>query len=119
MLELLLVLIAGHGLADFALQPSEMGKGKNRNRKVDLASIPPGQTPATVWPYWLTAHAAVHALVVYLFTGSILLACLEWAAHWIIDFFKCENVLSVHQDQALHIACKVLWVFLIMNGATS
>lgn len=117
LLELLLALLMAHCLADFALQSPEMGKGKNRNRPIE--NVPPGQVVTAVWPYWLTAHAGVHGLFVYLVTGSILVGCLEWVAHWVIDFCKCENLLTVHQDQALHAACKVVWVLLIgLNFAT-
>jgi hypothetical protein len=111
-IELLFVLFLGHCVADYALQSQEMGRGKNRNRQ-DHSNIPPGQKPAVVWPMWLTAHAGTHALAVYLITGLWIVAVLELIAHWVIDFLKCDNKLNVYQDQALHLACKALWVFLI------
>lgn len=38
----LFYLLAGHGLADFALQSEWMARAKNRNRPVPASSIPPG-----------------------------------------------------------------------------
>lgn len=110
-LIILFLLLLGHAFADFSFQSSEMGKGKNRNRVPE--NVPPGQTPTAVWPYWLTAHASVHAGFVILITGNIFLSLGELFAHWIIDFFKCENELTVHQDQALHLFCKVIWAALL------
>lgn len=113
---ILYLLLLGHAFADFSLQSSEMGKGKNRNRVPE--NIPPGQVPTAVWPYWLTAHAGVHATFVIIVTGNIFLSMGELAAHWIIDFLKCENELTVHQDQALHIGCKVIWAALLIGEGT-
>lgn len=109
---LLFHLIAGHALADFALQSDAMAVGKNRNRPVDPAKIPPGQKPQTVWPYWLASHALIHGLVVSLITGVWWLGALEAVVHFCIDFAKCESWTGIHTDQALHVACKVLWTVL-------
>ncbi len=114
MLTLLFQLLCGHALADFALQSGDMAKGKNRNRPIDLAKIPPGQKPMTIWPYWLTSHALIHAGTVGLITGRWDIALAEFVLHWMIDFAKCENWTGIHSDQALHAACKVLWTVLVM-----
>jgi hypothetical protein len=106
---LFLKLMMGHALADFALQSPDMAKGKNRNRKPDMAVVPPGQTYQPTWVYWLTAHALIHGLVVWLITGQWWLAVAETVAHWLIDFGKCDNYYGIHVDQGLHVACKVLW----------
>lgn len=116
MFELLFILLLGHLVADMTLQPDSMGSGKNRNRPIDMSKVPPGQKPTVIWPYWLTAHAATHAMVVYLITGLWFIAALELAAHWLIDFCKTGNMLTIPQDQSLHVACKFLWVFLIWQG---
>lgn len=110
MIIILFKLVLGHFVADFALQSDSMGKGKNRNRKPD--NIPPGQTPMTVWPYWLSAHAGVHATAVYIVTGLWYLALAEIVCHAAIDFLKCDNKLTVHQDQFLHHVCKLAWAFI-------
>ena len=108
-LENLFMLLFGHALADFVLQPEAMGYGKNRNDKIHdkVNSLFP------VWWYWLTAHALVHGGVVYLISNSLLLGLLETILHWITDFAKCENWISVHQDQGIHIGCKAGYLFLM------
>jgi hypothetical protein len=105
-LNIFYLLVLGHFVADFALQSEVMRKGKNRNRKPDY--IPAGQVPTVVWPYWLSSHAGIHAIPVYLITGSFSLSVLEFVIHWVTDFFKCENKLTVHQDQFIHFASKLL-----------
>jgi hypothetical protein len=57
----------------------------------------------------LAAHAGTHAAAVYIVTGSWQLAVAEWALHCLIDAAKCANLTNIHKDQALHVACKVLW----------
>lgn len=111
MLDVLTVaflLLAGHAVADFALQGPHIATGKNRHRKTEP---PPGQTYTPCWSYFLTAHVLIHGLAVYLATGAIVLGLLETVFHWWIDFFKCENVYGVHTDQFLHLFCKLVWLF--------
>lgn len=108
-LALLWWLLVAHAVADFALQNSDMAKGKNRNRPIDPATIPPGQTAQRVWPYFLTSHAVIHGGAVSLATGVWWLGVCEAVAHWWIDFGKCDGVYGIHVDQALHIACKLVW----------
>jgi hypothetical protein len=47
-------------------------------------------------------------------TGSPPLAALEFAAHWLIDWAKCEGKTGIHADQLLHVACKALWAGLAL-----
>ena len=108
-MEILFYLIAGHALADFALQSDNMAKGKNRHTFVDPNSIPKGQKVMTVWPYWLTSHALIHGGLVGIITGIWWLGLAETAVHWAIDYTKCENWTGIHTDQGLHVACKVVW----------
>ena len=115
MIALFIELLMGHALADFALQSDVMARGKNRNRKPDLSSIPPGQSLMPVWPYWLTAHALIHGMAVWLITGNIIWGIGETAAHWVIDFAKCENLLTVNEDQGLHVLFKFIWAFLAVG----
>lgn len=109
--ELLFMLFAGHALADFVLQPDAMGYGKNRNDKIHdrESSLFP------VWYYWLTAHAMTHGGVVFLITNSLVLAIIEVVAHWFIDYAKCEGWIGMHQDQAMHLGCKVVYALLIFS----
>lgn len=103
-------LIVGHAVADFPLQTDTMAKGKNRHSPP--FNVPVGQVPMRVWPYWLASHALVHGGIVALVTGNVWLGIAEFVAHCLIDAAKCENLTTIHQDQALHIGCKLLWVVL-------
>lgn len=111
-LENIFLLIFGHALADFVLQPEAMGYGKNRNDKIhdNEASLFP------VWYYWLTAHSVVHGGMVFLVTNSLLLAVVEVLVHWATDFAKCENWISMHMDQAIHIGCKLAYALILYYG---
>lgn len=100
LIEIFFLLIAGHYLADFALQNDFLAQAKNRNTAIGKV----------FWPHALTAHSAIHGLIVGLITGSLLLSIAEAIAHAMIDFSKCENRIGIHADQALHIGCKVLYV---------
>ncbi|MBX9934543.1 MAG: DUF3307 domain-containing protein [Methylobacterium sp.] len=105
-IDALLWMLIGHALADYPLQGDWLSKAKNHT-----LSLVPG---ATIWPHALLCHAAIHAGAVKLATGSWLLALLELAAHFAIDFAKCTGALTYGQDQALHVACKLLWALLIL-----
>ena len=60
-----------------------------------------------------TPAALVHGGAVYLLTGSALLGLAEVVLHSAIDCAKCERLIGFHQDQALHVACKVVYCFLV------
>lgn len=98
--ELFAALIIGHAIADYPLQGDFLAKAKNRTAPL----------PGVPWQQALAAHASIHAGAVWLITGSIWLGLAELMAHAIIDDAKCRGRLSFDTDQALHIACKVLWV---------
>lgn len=106
LIETFVLLLAGHALADFALQGEAMAKGKNRHNRT---TPPPGAKYQPSWQYWLSAHALIHGAVVYFITGLFVLLILEAVYHWLIDFFKCENYYGIHTDQALHAFCKLAW----------
>lgn len=119
--NLLILLLAGHFLMDFALQSDSMAQGKNRH------CLSPGYNPdihgkkLTTWPYWLSAHSACHAISVGYVLSPTLGIC-EFIAHWIIDFMKCERWYSIHVDQALHFSTKVILVLiwlLVEEGCVS
>lgn len=109
MIELFLKMVVGHAIADFWAQSDALAKMKNRNRD-SAAFCPPGQKPQIIWPYALTAHALMHGAAVWIITGNVWLFVAETTAHWFIDFGKCENWYGIHEDQAAHIGCKVLWL---------
>lgn len=113
---MLFLLIAGHALGDFPLQPDAMATCKCRKAKLPLQDEVP-------WYYWMTAHALVHgfitALIVAFWTENkelaVMVGLLETSIHWIIDALKCEGVFGIHVDQALHVLCKVAWWVMIAN----
>lgn len=107
--ETLFMLLVGHALADFVLQPEAMGCGKNRNNEIHNS----GHRLFPHWSYWMTGHSLIHGGIVFLITGNILFGLIETLAHWIVDFLKCEGHLSMHQDQAIHVAFKVLFATLV------
>lgn len=102
LLENLFLLIFGHALADFVLQPEVMGYGKNRNNEIHREA----QTLFPNWFYWMSAHAVVHGGIVYIITGSLAMGVLETLIHGLTDYSKCEGRISMHQDQVIHIGCK-------------
>lgn len=108
-------LVFGHMLADYPLQGDFLARGKN-------ASAP---LPGVPWPLIVFSHAIIHGGMVLLITGSLWLMLAETIAHALIDHAKCtghfqgrcgspERAFIV--DQALHIACKVLWCALLLGG---
>lgn len=100
------LLIFGHYLADFPLQGSYLAEAKNRFRP----------QPHTPWHQAMAAHVAIHAGMVLMVTGSLALALAELICHAVIDDRKCAGRLSYVADQALHIACKLLWVAILALG---
>jgi len=116
MLELLFMLLAGHALADFALQPTAMAKGKNRHNVTKPSHPDAKRMPS--WHMWLTAHAFIHGGIVALVLGYWWIGLFEVILHWIIDFHKCENSYGMYTDQALHIVCKLWWLAMFALMAT-
>ena len=105
----------GHAVADYPLQTDAMASGKNRNKPIDLTKVPKGQKIInSVWVYWLSAHSLTHSAAIFLISGSYWIAILEFLAHWLIDFLKCDNYTNIHQDQFLHVLCKVIWCCLLV-----
>lgn len=93
-------LFVAHALCDYPLQGPFLSAAKSR------------VSPVAGFPWWqaMTAHATIHAGAVWLITGVWWLGVAELVAHFIIDDLKCHHRLSVNHDQALHIACKAVWV---------
>lgn len=99
-LELFASLLAGHALADYPLQGDFLSRTKNRANPI----------PGVPWYHGLLPHAAIHGGAVGVITGSLTLGLAEFVAHCFIDDAKCMGRISYNQDQALHVACKILWV---------
>lgn len=107
--ELFLLLIAGHALADYPLQGDFLSRAKNRAAPL----------PGVPWYQALGAHAVIHGAVVGLLTGSLLLALLETVAHAIIDDAKCTGKINFNEDQFLHVLCKAVWTAAAIAWAPS
>ena len=103
-----LKLIMAHALADFSLQTAAMGTFKNRyyHFTEDMKHVP-------TWQYWMTAHALINVLLVWVVTGVCWLGLVETILHWLIDYIKCENLISAHKDQLLHLFTKIGYLFFI------
>lgn len=101
----LFYLIGAHFVFDFPLQGADTAMEKNNNSKSQLQAIVP-------WYYWMTAHCFMQAIPVAMITGSVALGLAEFVVHFVTDFAKCNRYLTLGQDQAIHIACKILWAAL-------
>ena len=103
--NLLLLLVMGHFLGDFALQSDRMAQEKCA-----------GADSTLPWWIWLTAHGAIHGLIVAALTGIPLLGLGEWVLHSWIDYGKCCHRYSLVADQLLHLGCKAVWAGLVVNA---
>lgn len=104
MVEIFLLMVAGHALADYPLQGDFLAKGKNH--KAPIPGIP--------WGHPLAAHSAIHAGFVGIITGSIWLGLAEFVIHAATDHAKCDGRISYNTDQAIHIGCKAVWAVLVV-----
>jgi hypothetical protein len=96
-------LLVGHALADFPLQGDFLARGKDHTTEFGKQW----------WHIALPAHAMIHAGAVALVTHDTTLGIIEFFAHGLIDFLKCDKRISVEFDQTLHIGCKVVYAYLV------
>jgi len=108
MIEMLFILLSAHALCDYPLQGDFLAKAKNSNDKDIVKFMGEG-----FWVHALVSHSLIHGGAVALVTGSVALGVAETICHALIDHGKCQNKFNIHVDQALHVACKVLWVFML------
>jgi len=112
-LQRLFLLLIAHAVTDYALQPPNVALGKNRH-----AGPPPGYDEGThgtlmpIWPMVMAAHALINAGGVYVVTGNITFACIEFVLHFAIDTAKCEKTYSLFVDQTLHLSTKLIFAAL-------
>jgi hypothetical protein len=103
----LFYLMVGHAVADYPLQGEFLARAKNRNTEVGKIH----------WPYALTAHGLIHGGAVAWVTGSVGLGICETMIHFLTDFWKCEGKLTLKQDQAIHVGCKLFYAALVATYA--
>jgi hypothetical protein len=92
-------LAVGHAVADYPLQGDFLAKAKNRAAPI----------PGVPWYQALGAHAIMHGGVVAYVTGSPALGVAETVLHAITDDLKCRGKIGFNGDQAIHLACKLVW----------
>jgi hypothetical protein len=105
LLQTFFLLLVGHALCDGPLQDAKLSNAKR-----------PGRDPAFPWWLALPAHAGLHAAAVLFVTHSFILAMCEFAAHMTIDAVKGRELIGSIADQSLHVACKVVWLVLLVQG---
>jgi hypothetical protein len=113
-LLLFFAFLIGHALGDFPLQGDFIARFKNRH--VPIPDDPYFDVPANVWVYCLSAHALIHAGLVWAITANPIIAAIELVSHWFIDFFKGDGFTNFHTDQFLHVVCKLAYIALIWAG---
>jgi type IV secretory pathway VirB3-like protein len=103
-IELLGLLIFAHTLADYPLQGDFLAKGKNRTAPI----------PGIPWQHPLAAHSIIHGGFVGVITGSLWLGLAETVIHAVTDDAKCQGRISYNVDQAIHVACKIIWAVVVV-----
>jgi hypothetical protein len=78
-LELAFMLFVGHFLGDFSLQSEYMSTHKSPAVSKD-------------WYIVMTAHCAVHAMIVFVLTGRLVFAIAEFVVHFATDYVKCKRL---------------------------
>lgn len=103
---LLSLLVLAHLLFDYPLQGDFLAKGK-------------GGAFEPVAPGWLLllSHVLMHGIAVGFILGSVWFGLAEVSFHWVIDRLKLRGSIGFVTDQALHLACKVLYVLVLVIAA--
>lgn len=100
-LPMLFWLLVAHALCDFPLQNDYLARAKSK------------WGGHAEWPFALAGHALIQGGGVALVTGSVWLGLAEAVVHAAIDHAKCAGRITYAADQALHVACKLVWLALI------
>ena len=101
LIALAVMLFFCHAIGDYAWQSDFMAQAKNRN--TDVGKL--------FWKWVLPAHAMIHAGLVFFVTNSLICFVIELVTHSVSDYLKCENKISLNQDQAIHLLSKaIIWV---------
>ena len=95
-------LLVGHAIADYPLQLAFGGFiGRNKGRRPVMA-----------------LHAATHGAFVGAITLNPWLGTAEFATHWLLDANKGRGRAMCILDQMAHVACKGVWVSLVIYFAS-
>src|SRR3954471_1436820 len=103
-LGLVFLMLGAHALCDLPLQPARLSDAKR-----------PGGDPAFHWSAALAGHGLIHGLAVALVTGFWWLGLAEAIAHAAIDGAKGRGRVGMIADQALHLACKLIWALVAVE----
>jgi hypothetical protein len=88
-----------------------MALGKSRNYAKEW-NVRVGGQP---WYYHLGAHSLIHGGVIMFITNSLPWSLYISIFHFIFDFAKCEGMITIHQDQFLHVlTLLIITVWLII-----
>lgn len=105
-LPLFAALIVAHCLADYPLQGDFLSRAKNVTAPL----------PGVPWYQAMAAHSIIHGGFVWALTGSLSLGLVETTVHAITDHAKCRGWINFNTDQAIHVACKIVWCRLATYG---
>lgn len=109
--EIFFLLLLAHAVTDFGLQSPWIAKAKNRHSGPPSSYDPKIHGPVRpIWFIVMAAHAGMNAAGVYVVTGSIFLAILEFVVHYLIDSAKAEGAYNLYVDQSFHVASKFFYV---------
>ncbi|QIG65979.1 hypothetical protein phiOC_p337 [Ochrobactrum phage vB_OspM_OC] len=106
MVEIFLLFVFAHFLADYPLQ-GILATEKNPHKEKEI--IP--------WKHAMFAHCFIHAgfvaIIVAIATGNHVLALgfgmMELSCHWLLDNAKCDKYITFNQDQLGHVLCKFFY----------
>lgn len=101
-MSLFFALLIGHALADYPLQGDFLARAKNHRAPI----------PGVPWYQALGAHALIHAGMVWAITGFWWMGVMEFAAHALIDYAKCDGKIGFNADQFAHVLCKLSYVLI-------
>ena len=105
-LALFAAFVVVHALADFPLQGSYIARQKSRAHADSRSD----------WLVALSAHCVIHAGGVWLVSGSLAFAAVEFLLHGLIDLGKGEEKYGIAADQLCHLSCKLGYVLVLSYG---
>lgn len=103
-LQVFVVLVLLHFTTDFTFQTERQAIHKSRLYPHEAVS----------WQWWLISHSFTQGFFILVATGSIVLALLNSFFHMFVDNGKCEEIISLEEDQLLHLVTNlgiaIVWV---------